>query len=69
MEGEFKKHISDADADLAVNRDLKNAWKMMIFERGEDRQWWEIEDQDKWYVSIHEVRKTIERDPLYGVVI
>ncbi|KAJ4006108.1 hypothetical protein NW766_010936 [Fusarium irregulare] len=68
MEGEFKKHISDADADLAVNRDLKNAWKMMIFERGEDRQWWEIEDQDKWYVSIHEVRKTIERDPLYGVV-
>ncbi|KAJ4127806.1 hypothetical protein NW768_008081 [Fusarium equiseti] len=69
MEGEFEKHISDADSDLAVNRDLKNAWKMMIVERGNDRQWWEIEEQDKWYVSFDEVKRVIESDPLHGVRI
>ncbi|RFN45240.1 7alpha-cephem-methoxylase p8 chain [Fusarium flagelliforme] len=69
MEGEFEKHISDADSGLAVNRDLKNAWKTMIVERGDDCQWWEIEEQDKWYVSIDEVKQVIDRDPLYGVTI
>ncbi|KAH7184748.1 uncharacterized protein B0J16DRAFT_362452 [Fusarium flagelliforme] len=69
MEGEFEKHISDADSGLVVNRDLKNAWKTMIVERGDDCQWWEIEEQDKWYVSIDEVKQLLDRDPLYGVLI
>jgi len=72
MEGEFEKHISDANSGLVevLNHNLKNVWQSLIVERGGAQlNWWEIEEQDKWYVSADEVERVIRGESLYGVSV
>ncbi|KAF4457229.1 hypothetical protein F53441_793 [Fusarium austroafricanum] len=35
--------------------DAFEIWQKLIFERGDERQWWEIAEQDKWFVPMNEV--------------
>lgn len=72
MEGEFEKHISDANSGLAevLNHSLKSVWQRLIVERGGAQlDWWEIEEQDKWYVPADEVERDLRGESLYGVSV
>jgi hypothetical protein len=34
-------------------------WRRLIIERGDNRRWWEITEQDKWFVPIEEVKSAL----------
>ncbi|KAF5556636.1 hypothetical protein FMEXI_1108 [Fusarium mexicanum] len=34
-------------------------WRRLIIERGDNRRWWEIKEQDKWFVPIEEVKSAL----------
>ncbi|KAF5552081.1 hypothetical protein FPHYL_9028 [Fusarium phyllophilum] len=35
-------------------------WRRLIMERGDNRRWWEITEQDKWFVPIEEVKSSLK---------
>ncbi|KAH7235016.1 uncharacterized protein BKA55DRAFT_544200 [Fusarium redolens] len=34
-------------------------WRRLIIERGDSRRWWEISEQDKWFVPTEEVKSAL----------
>ncbi|KAJ4006109.1 hypothetical protein NW752_001357 [Fusarium irregulare] len=43
-----------------IRDDLKKVYKQVMFNRAGGRAWYEIEDQNEWYVTPHDVRNALE---------
>jgi hypothetical protein len=60
---DFRWHIAQVLRD-----EVASVWRQMILERGDGCGWWDVEDQEKWYVTADEVKQVLIDEPLYGIV-
>jgi hypothetical protein len=60
---DFRWHIAQVLRD-----EVASVWRQMILERGDGCGWWDVEDQEKWYVTADEVEQVLIDEPFYGIV-
>ncbi|KAF4495021.1 hypothetical protein FAGAP_8847 [Fusarium agapanthi] len=63
---EWMKYTSDvkipelqSEPGKKFRDDALEIWRRLIIERGDNRRWWEITEQDKWFVPMEEVKSAL----------
>ncbi|KAJ4127807.1 hypothetical protein NW768_008082 [Fusarium equiseti] len=81
LEKELDKHIplrTDRERYLpehctslarVMRDDLKKVWQQVMLDRSGGRAWWEIEDQNEWYITADDVQQALEDRPLEGIAM